>query len=581
MKDWPTKRLDRKDVYEIPLADDFNSDFEECKNVVLPFMELDESDDKQLVKSIDVISKVMFYRDMGDENQVRLVRYSTTDAFEQYHNGMVLFFMPKYNNTGSTTVELQELGAKPIKHNGAELPAGFLKPTEWYILFYDSVLGYFNITEMSNSNAYHGNPNETYKVADGVSAQDAVNVSQISGKLNKVDVINTLTTDTDKAVSAYQGKIMKGVVDTHNVTMSSNDTNLDTLDAIAVYAKNNKSIIDGLTLDNAPNVKTAVDDKSPIEHMHDDRYFTKPQYDVIADNKAYVHGDANNTFKAKAIPSDSVYANAHTGVTVDQLNSVQVIVRTTYSETTNPTVTINPTIDSATWLNTTTGEIFVCIDKTADANHWMGTNETEIPTPPQSTVNLFNKAIALYELENTLTDTGGVYDGVASDNVMFTTEQDPIGHYCLDLSTVENGGIKITSMDDSGESEPMVQVSFWYNFSMWSTSQNNFVFSYMDSNNTEQKGGFTKDGDTVKFTITSGANLKYDNVDVTDLGVVDNPTGWHNWIVTTNESILTTFKIGNVFVSDTASQGFGFYDQVRTFKQALTSSDRTTLLNER
>lgn len=44
----------------------------------------------------------------------------------------------------------------------------------------------------------------------------------------------------------------------------------------------------------------------------------------------------------------------------------------------NPTITINPVRVPVSWLNTVTGEIFVCIDNTTDDNVWVGTAGTTI-----------------------------------------------------------------------------------------------------------------------------------------------------------------------------------------------------------
>lgn len=49
-----------------------------------------------------------------------------------------------------------------------------------------------------------------------------------------------------------------------------------------------------------------------------------------------------------------------------------------YTETTNPFITTNPTAVGATWINTTSGEIFVCTDATTDANVWVGQMGTTV-----------------------------------------------------------------------------------------------------------------------------------------------------------------------------------------------------------
>jgi len=43
-----------------------------------------------------------------------------------------------------------------------------------------------------------------------------------------------------------------------------------------------------------------------------------------------------------------------------------------------PTIDINPSSLYATWLNTLTGEIFVCLDNTRNANVWKGNFGTSV-----------------------------------------------------------------------------------------------------------------------------------------------------------------------------------------------------------
>jgi hypothetical protein len=43
-----------------------------------------------------------------------------------------------------------------------------------------------------------------------------------------------------------------------------------------------------------------------------------------------------------------------------------------YVSAANPTVSVNPDTDYAVWLNSATGEIFNCTDRTAGSNVWVG-----------------------------------------------------------------------------------------------------------------------------------------------------------------------------------------------------------------
>lgn len=58
---------------------------------------------------------------------------------------------------------------------------------------------------------------------------------------------NTLTsTDTDRALTAAQGKALKDILDQVNTIIASNDTSLDTLQKVVNYIKANRSSIDSL-----------------------------------------------------------------------------------------------------------------------------------------------------------------------------------------------------------------------------------------------------------------------------------------------------------------------------------------------
>ena len=50
-----------------------------------------------------------------------------------------------------------------------------------------------------------------------------------------------------------------------------------------------------------------------------------------------------------------------------------------YINVVNPTVAVNPPILNMTWLNSVTGEIFVCIDNTIGSNVWVGQLGTSVP----------------------------------------------------------------------------------------------------------------------------------------------------------------------------------------------------------
>lgn len=137
MRDFNTKIDNDNTSAGVVVADEYNSNFSELKGAVTPFMGLNEADNKQLAKSIDIASKAMFYTDTGTPNTVILERGATTETLETLFDGMVVMFTPANANTGATTLKVKTLDAKALKYNGADLDAGYLKTGLKYIAVYN------------------------------------------------------------------------------------------------------------------------------------------------------------------------------------------------------------------------------------------------------------------------------------------------------------------------------------------------------------------------------------------------------------------------------------------------------------
>ena len=91
---------------------------------------------------------------------------------------------------------------------------------------------------------------ETQVSEEATARQQADNALQtdINTRVKIADIINALNdTSTNKPLSAYQGKLLKDAIDSINTLLQSDDTNLDELQEIVTYIKNNKSLIDGIT----------------------------------------------------------------------------------------------------------------------------------------------------------------------------------------------------------------------------------------------------------------------------------------------------------------------------------------------
>ncbi len=86
-----------------------------------------------------------------------------------------------------------------------------------------------------------------------------------------------------------------------------------------------------------------------------------------------------------------------------------------YTETTNPTITTNSDLP-ATWINSTTGEIFVCTDNTTDDNYWVGTAGTVIQSAGIETPSILTPADGDTDLGKNITFTFSDYTQVGGND---------------------------------------------------------------------------------------------------------------------------------------------------------------------
>lgn len=135
----------------VVVADEYNSVFNEIKGVVSPFMGLNAADNNQMVKSIDIASKAMFYSDVGAPNAVHLTRAASIEHIESLVDGMTVFFSPAHNNTGAVTLKLNGLVAKQTTFGGVPLGAGTLIPGWKYTAVYLLATDSFDIDVLANA----------------------------------------------------------------------------------------------------------------------------------------------------------------------------------------------------------------------------------------------------------------------------------------------------------------------------------------------------------------------------------------------------------------------------------------------
>ncbi len=145
MLNYGTKIDNNETSAGVVVAKEYNSIMSEQKNTVTPFLDLDELDNSQTVKAIDMASKAMYYIDTGTVNSIILSRGATTETIEILFEGMVIMFTPANINTGATTLKIKTLDAKPLFYSGEALTAGFLSADKTYTAIYSATNGRFDI----------------------------------------------------------------------------------------------------------------------------------------------------------------------------------------------------------------------------------------------------------------------------------------------------------------------------------------------------------------------------------------------------------------------------------------------------
>ena len=87
-------------------------------------------------------------------------------------------------------------------------------------------------------------------------------------KCSFADIVDNLNTEEIKPLSAKQGKVLKGLIDNINRILVSDDTDLDQLQEIVNYIKQNKKILSQLGISNIVGLVEALNGKANKVHTH-------------------------------------------------------------------------------------------------------------------------------------------------------------------------------------------------------------------------------------------------------------------------------------------------------------------------
>jgi len=128
-----------------------------------------------------------------------------------------------------------------------------------YSALYDQDFSDDSVTEFSDvTNAGSG------QIITGAERTSLTNFTD--NGLIHADVVNNVTsTAVDVPLSAAQGKVLKDLIDAINTLLTSDNTNLDSLQEVVDYIETNRTDLDNLGISNITGLQTALDSKQNTE----------------------------------------------------------------------------------------------------------------------------------------------------------------------------------------------------------------------------------------------------------------------------------------------------------------------------
>jgi len=158
-----------------------------------------------------------------------------------------------------------------------------------------------------------------------ISDYERARVNEITQKIFYSDIVDDVVTNrSDKPLSAAQGLVLKGYIDSINTLLTSDNVDLNSLQEVVDFIEANKTTLDTLTISNIAGLQTALDSKvdkivgkALSENDFTDAYRSK--LDGI-EGAAEVNVQANYTETDPA--SDAYIQNKPTDVTDLSIHSV-------------------------------------------------------------------------------------------------------------------------------------------------------------------------------------------------------------------------------------------------------------------
>jgi hypothetical protein len=137
MKDFVHKIDNNPTSAGVVTADEYNSFLTELKNAIKVYEHLDEADEHQLSTSMFIASRNTFYHATGTENDIILNRSGTSIKDSSLIDRLTVFFQATKNNTGRTTIKLEQSPAFPARFKGNDMPPNGFEAGDKYIAVFD------------------------------------------------------------------------------------------------------------------------------------------------------------------------------------------------------------------------------------------------------------------------------------------------------------------------------------------------------------------------------------------------------------------------------------------------------------
>ena len=250
-----------------------------------------------------------------------------------------------------------------------------------------------------------------------------------------------------------------------------------------------------------------------------------------------------------------------------------------YTSPNNPTTDVNPSKDYATWLNTSSGEVFVCIDRTPNQNRWKGQLGTDIGL----VFDIFGdgSCVAMWLLNGNANDVGGVWNGtwVGNESYSSTVAKEQQSAFFDGGSYIDIGFI--------ASNYSVFTVSLWM---YWDGTSTKMIVAFNDNYDLYLYSsyiGFNTFNADVYGTNAPPANQWVHIVAEFNVNNVTLNKLWINSVQQTLSQIIGTPNNANAHfnasfrIGGTATYRFtGYIDYVRVFNRALTQAEVDTLFTE-